>query len=165
MNRNIICGHAAQVLTSLCPGSIDLVITSPPYWQSDDGSSYDGYISDLQSVWNECARVLRPNGKLCINAPIMPVPKAVIQQHTRALKNIAFDIEHRILTETDLELYSLFVWQKQTSKMMFGSYPYPGNPIENNTIEFINIYVKPGKPPKFPRGREGCQQDRRRRVA
>ena len=34
--------------------------------------------------------------------------------------------------------------------MMFGSYPYPGNIIENNTIEFINVYVKPGKPPKFP---------------
>jgi len=29
------------------------------------------------------------------------------------------------------------------------SYPYPGNIIENNTIEFINVYVKPGKPPKF----------------
>jgi modification methylase len=34
--------------------------------------------------------------------------------------------------------------------MMFGSYPYPGNIIENNTIEFINVFVKPGKPPKFP---------------
>jgi len=34
---------------------------------------------------------------------------------------------------------------------MFGSYPYPGNIIENNTVEFINVYVKPGKPPKFDR--------------
>jgi DNA modification methylase len=33
--------------------------------------------------------------------------------------------------------------------MMFGSYPFPGNILENNTIEFINVYVKPGKPPKF----------------
>jgi DNA modification methylase len=33
--------------------------------------------------------------------------------------------------------------------MMFGSYPHPGNIIENNTVEFINVYVKPGKPPKF----------------
>ena len=114
------------------------------------GNRMRATFSVLQSVWHECARVLRPNGKLCINAPIMPVPKAVIEQHTRHLKNIAFDIEHLILAETDLLRYSLFVWQKQTSKMMFGSYPYPGNPIENNTIEFINVYVKPGKPPKFP---------------
>ena len=136
--------------------SIDLIVTSPPYWTAveyDQGenpwASYDAYLTDMQSVWNQCARVLRPNGKLCINAPIMPIPKAVIEQHTRHLKNIAFDMEYKILTETNLVRFSLFVWQKQTSKMMFGSYPYPGNIIENNTIEFINVYVKPGKPPKF----------------
>jgi len=152
----LFTGHAADVLSQFPDGCIDLVITSPPYWTAveyDQGqnpwSSYEGYLTDMQSIWTQCARVLRPNGKLCINAPIMPIPKEVIQQHTRHLKNIAFDMENRILIETDLERYSLFVWQKQTSKMMFGSYPYPGNIIENNTIEFINVYVKPGKPRKF----------------
>ena len=71
------------------------------------------------------------------------------QQHTRHLKDIAGDIGHMILARTDLERYGLFIWQKQTSKMMFGSYPFPGNIIENNTVEMINIYVKPGKPPRF----------------
>ena len=152
----LLTGHAAEIMASFADGSIDLIVTSPPYWTAveyDQGenpwASYEAYMADMQLVWNQCARVLRPNGKLCINAPIMPIPKAVIEQHTRHLKNIAFDIEHNILAETDLERYSLFVWQKQTSKMMFGSYPYPGNIIENNTIEFINVYVKPGKPPKF----------------
>ena len=152
----LFTGHAADVLSRFPDGCIDLVITSPPYWTAveyDQGThpwgSYEDYLTDMQSVWKQCARVLRPNGKLCINAPIMPIPKEVIQQHTRHLKNIAFDMENRILIETDLERYSLFVWQKQTSKMMFGSYPFPGNIIENNTIEFINVYVKPGKPQKF----------------
>ena len=152
----LFIGHAAEVLSNFPTGCIDLVVTSPPYWTAveyDQGispwSSYESYLADMHSVWNQCARVLRPNGKLCINAPIMPIPKEIIRQHTRHLKNIAFDMEHKILTETELERYSLFVWQKQTSKMMFGSYPYPGNIIENNTIEFINVFVKPGKPPKF----------------
>ncbi len=152
----LFTGHAAEVLRGFPEGSIDLVVTSPPYWNAveyDQGehswTSYEAYLADMQTVWNQCARVLRPNGKLCINAPLMPIPKDVIQQHTRHLKNIAFDMDHEILAETDLQRYSLFVWQKQTSKMMFGSYPYPGNIIENNTIEFINVYVKPGKPPKF----------------
>ena len=151
-------GHAATVMADWPSSSIDLIITSPPYWTAveyDGGKpawrSYGDYLADLQTVWKQCARVLRPNGKLCINAPIMPIPKAAIRQHTRHLKNIASDIEHKLLAETDLERYALFVWQKQTSKMMFGSYPHPGNLIENNTIEFINVYVKPGKPPKFPR--------------
>jgi modification methylase len=141
---------AAKVTAKWPAGCIDLIVTSPPYWQGDDGSSYESYLDGVQNVLVQCADKLRPNGKLCVNLPIMPIPKAVIKQHTRHLKNIAFDVERRILAETDLVRYSLFVWQKQTSKMMFGSYPYPGNPIENNTIEFINVFVKPGKPPKFP---------------
>jgi modification methylase len=156
VTNRLFTGHAADVLCRFPSGCIDLVVTSPPYWTAveyDQGAnpwaSYEAYLADMQRVWNQCARVLRPNGKLCINAPIMPIPKEVIRQHTRHLKNIAFDIEQRILAETDLQRYSLFVWQKQTSKMMFGSYPHPGNILENNTIEFINVYVKPGKPPKF----------------
>jgi DNA modification methylase len=152
----LFTGHAGDVLACFPDECIDLIVTSPPYWTAveyDQGKnpweSYDAYLTDMQLVWNHCARVLRPNGKLCINAPILPVPKQLIRQHTRHLKNIAFDMEQKILHETALKRYSLFVWQKQTSKMMFGSYPHPGNIIENNTIEFINIYVKPGKPPKF----------------
>lgn len=152
----LVAGNAAEVMAGWPDGSVDLIITSPPYWtaveyegQTADWPTYESYLDDMMRVWAQCARVLRPNGKLCINAPIMPIPKDVIEQHTRHIKNIAFDNEARILAETDLERYSLFIWQKQTSKMMFGSYPYPGNILENNTIEFINVYVKPGKPPKF----------------
>jgi DNA modification methylase len=152
----LFTGHAGDILAQFPDGCVDLVVTSPPYWNAveydkseNPWSSYEAYLEDMQTVWAQCARVLRPNGKLCINAPIMPIPKDVIQQHTRHLKNIAFDMEQRIISQTDMERYSLFVWQKQTSKMMFGSYPFPGNIIENNTIEFINVYVKPGKPPKF----------------
>jgi DNA modification methylase len=154
----LFVGHATEVLARFPAGCMDLVVTSPPYWTAveygqgaNPWTSYDAYLADMQTVWSQCARVLRPNGKLCINAPVMPIPKAVIRQHTRHLKNIAFDMEPRILSQADLERYALFIWQKQTSKMMFGSYPYPGNIIENNTIEFINVYVKPGKPPRFDR--------------
>jgi modification methylase len=156
--NRLFTGHAAQVLARFPDGCIDLVVTSPPYWTAVEYGggrapwpSYEAYLGDMQSVWSECARVLRPNGKLCINAPVLPIPKAIVRQHTRHLKTIAFDMEQRILEETELARFGLFVWQKQTSKMMFGSYPYPGNIIENNTIEFINVYVKPGKPPKFGR--------------
>jgi modification methylase len=156
-------GDAAEVLAAMPDGSLDLVVTSPPYWTAvryDGGeieggdapgswSSYEAYLADMFRIWAQCARALRPNGKLCINAPLMPIPKEIIPQHTRHLKDIAGDIGQMIVSRTDLERYGLFIWQKQTSKMMFGSYPFPGNIIENNTVEMINIYVKPGKPPKF----------------
>lgn len=156
-------GDAAEVMTRIPSGSIDLIITSPPYWTAvkyDDGATeggdapgqwatYDAYLEDIFHVWEQCARVLRPNGKLCINAPLLPIPKEIIPQHTRHLKDISGDIGQMIISRTNLERYGLFIWQKQTSKMMFGSYPFPGNIIENNTVEMIAVYVKPGKPPKF----------------
>ena len=90
--------------------------------------------------------MLRPNGKMAINTPIMPVPKKIIGgQHTRHLKNINNDIEFTILNETRFLRYSLSIWQKQTSKLMFGSYPYPGNILENNTVEFINVFQSLGE--------------------
>ena len=156
-------GDAADVMARMPSGSVDLIVTSPPYWTAvkyDDGAveggdaaeqwaTYEAYLEDMFRVWAQCGRVLRPNGKLCINAPLLPIPKEIIPQHTRHLKDIAGDIAQTIMSGTDLVRYGLFIWQKQTSKMMFGSYPYPGNIIENNTIEMINVYVKPGKPPKF----------------
>lgn len=156
--NQLIVGDAKSVLNGVPAESIDFIVTSPPYWTaveydkttSESSGDYVHYIESLLSVWKECFRVLRPNGKLAINTPIMPIPKKIIgDQHTRHLKNINNDIEYSILHNTLFLRYSLFVWQKQTSKMMFGSYPYPGNILENNTIEFINVYVKPGKPPKY----------------
>ena len=156
--NSLIVGDAGEVLNAVADDSIDLVITSPPYWtavQYDTPTTrsfgtYDEYISSLLVVWKHCERVLRPNGKLAINTPILPIPKRIIKdQHTRHIKNLSNDIEHTVLGETKFERFSLYIWQKQTSKMMFGSYPYPGNIFENNTVEFINVYVKPGKPPKY----------------
>lgn len=151
---------ALELLQRLPDECVALVVTSPPYWNVKDyehpkqigQSTYQRYLADLLKVWQEVERVLIPNGKLAIVTPIMPIPKAVdSSQHTRHLKNINNDIEHSILKHTNFHRYSLFVWQKQTTEKMFGSYPYPPNIYEDNTIEFINVFVKPGKPPSIPK--------------
>jgi DNA modification methylase len=151
----VILGDAREVLARLPEASVVCVITSPPYWNAVDygtegqigATSYEEYLGALLEVWRECERVLIPNGKLCINAPILPIPKAVMpDSHTRHLKNLSNDIEATILGALSLERFSLYVWQKQTTEKMFGSYPFPPNLFEQNTIEFINVYVKPGKP-------------------
>jgi len=132
-----------------------VAITSPPYWNMVDyefdgqigQSSYEQYLADLLAVWRETARVLVPNGKLCVNAPVMPVPKAVNRRHhTRELKDIAGDLRRSITDAGVMSLFSVYIWQKQTTTKMFGSYPFPPNIYEDNTVEFIHVYVKPGKP-------------------
>lgn len=160
INR-VIQGDSRMVLRDLPDECAALAVTSPPYWNVIDyrhngqigHSAYEDYIGGLLEVWRETARVLIPNGKLAIVSPIMPIPKTSMGgQHTRHLKNISNDIEASILADIpSLSRYSLFVWQKQTSVKMFGSYPYPPNLYEDNTIEFINVFVKGGKPPAPPK--------------
>ena len=152
----IIQGSAAATLRQIPPDCVSLAVTSPPYWDVVDYGvagqigqiSYEAYLGQLVEVWRETVRVLAPNGKLAVVTPVMPIPKAQMgDQHTRHLKNIAADIEASILASVEgLERYSIFIWKKQTTKKMFGSYPYPPNLYEDNTIEFINVYVKGGAP-------------------
>ena len=155
LQNQILTGDAISVLRAMPDACCHLAITSPPYWNVVDyecedqigQSSYEQYLADLLAVWSETARVLVPNGKLCINAPIMPVPKSVNgKQHTRELKDIAGDMRNSIVDAGLMSLFSVFIWQKQTTTKMFGSYPFPPNIYEDNTVEFIHVYVKPGKP-------------------
>lgn len=153
----VLTGDALTCLKALPSNCVALAVTSPPYWDFVDYEvegqighcGYDEYLAQLLEIWCETHRVLIPNGKLAIVTPIMPVPKSKMNgQHTRHLKNIAFDIENSILQSSiGLERFSLYVWQKQTTTKMFGSYPFPPNIYEDNTLEFINVYVKGGAPP------------------
>jgi DNA modification methylase len=158
--NQIICGDALKIMEQIKRESIHLIVTSPPYWnlvnygfEGQIGqSSYEQYIDDLRELWVEAERLLIPNGKLCINTPMIPIKKEVINnQHTRHIKNINNDIEFSIIDNTSFQRFSLYIWQKQTTEKMFGSYPYPPNIYENNTIEFINVFVKPGEPRKIPK--------------
>jgi DNA modification methylase len=137
-------------------------VTSPPYWNLVDygipgqigQGTYESYRLRLAEVWREVARTLRPNGKFCLNVPLMPLKKDVSaaefgKTHTRMLLDLPGDLKADILAHTDLLYYSLYVWEKQTTEKMFGSYPYPPNLLERNYCEFILVFVKPGKPPKY----------------
>lgn len=56
--------------------SVQLIVTSPPYWQLKDYginnqigfyNTYEDYINNLNLVWKECYRILKPGCRLCIN--------------------------------------------------------------------------------------------------
>jgi len=71
----ITCGDGSQILKQLPNNSIDLVITSPPYYNQRD---YDGlgigneknvdeYITNLMIIFKECVRVLKSSGSIVFN--------------------------------------------------------------------------------------------------
>jgi site-specific DNA-methyltransferase (cytosine-N4-specific) len=99
--------------------SIQLIITSPPYFnikdysldgyqenkkskakkgQIGDINVYETYINEMLDVWKECFRVLKPNGKLIINTPLMPMLKKELDTHyNRHIFDINSTIQNSIL--------------------------------------------------------------------
>ena len=157
-------------MCEVADNSVDLIITSPPYFNikeyatnnkrnnkkidnlpDDMGAinDYQRFIESLLLVLEECFRILKPNGKLCVNVPLMPMFKKVMNTHyNRHIFDLQSDIQQSILQYTDFYLYDLYIWNRiyQTRDLMFGSYPNPRNLYSQNTSEFITIYVKDGKP-------------------
>jgi DNA modification methylase len=174
--RNKVFLGDSRYMIDLPDTSIDLIVTSPPYFSIKDYSrdgyqnnshsakafgqigdigQFDDFIGELLEVWRECERVLKPNGKLIINTPLVPMLKSEMNTHqNRHVFDLNSSIQHSILTGLSyIHLLDTYIWNRTnpTKKLMFGSYPYPTNFYAQNTIEFITVYVKDGKSRKVSR--------------
>jgi DNA modification methylase len=58
----LLLGDCLDVLSTLSDGSVDAIVTDPPYGQTNEG--YDGPIAFGADLWRECFRVARPNAAL-----------------------------------------------------------------------------------------------------
>lgn len=157
-NHTLITGDSRNM--QLMPdNSVELIITSPPYWQLKDYGSdeqigfnenYETYINNLNLVWSECNRILKDGCRLCIN---------IGDQFARSVyygryKVIPIRTEIIRFCETiGLDYMGAVIWQKQTTMhttgggVVMGSFPYPRNGILKIDYEFILIFKKQGKSP------------------
>ncbi|MDR3112681.1 MAG: site-specific DNA-methyltransferase [Elusimicrobiota bacterium] len=73
--NKVHCDNALFFLKRLSDNSIDLVITSPPYFQQRDygyggignEATEEEYINNLVLIFNECLRVVKPTGAMVFN--------------------------------------------------------------------------------------------------
>ena len=158
--KHTIVNGDSRRMSHLPDTSVHLVITSPPYWQLKDygtdqqigyNDSYEGYINNLNLVWQESYRVLHDGCKLCVNIgdqfaravyygryKVIPIREEII----KFCENIGFDYMGAV------------IWQKVTTSntsgggVQMGSYPYPRNGILKLDYEFILIFKKLGEAPK-----------------
>ncbi len=156
-NHLIINGDSRN-MAELADNSVNLVITSPPYWQLKDyGSSnqigfddnYEDYINNLNLVWQECYRVLDNGCRLCVN---------IGDQFARAVyygryKVIPIRTEIIKFCETiSFDYMGAIIWQKKTTTnttggaSIMGSFPFPRNGILSIDYEFILLFKKLGTP-------------------
>ena len=175
MKFNTVFYKDSRSMREVDSDSIRLIITSPPYWNTKDYTldgkqekrhsrkvkgqigdirSYKRYIRSMTKTWKECHRILKPNGKLCINSPLMPILKDRYSTHyNRDIFDINSDISHDIQINTRFFLYDTYIWNRTnwSKKLMYGSYPYPPNFYAQNKVEFIAVFVKDGKPEQIPK--------------
>lgn len=144
----------------LAPGSLHLVVTSPPYWTLKDYNvsdgqmgyieDYDKFLHELDKVWKACFHALVPGGRLicvvgdvCLSRRknkgehlVMPL-HASIQEHCRAIgfNNLAPIIWHKIANA---------VYEANGNGGGFLGKPYEPNAVIKNDIEFILMERKPG---------------------
>ena len=156
--HKIIIGDSRK-MELLQDKSVQLVVTSPPYWQLKDygsseqigfNDSYEDYINNLNLVWQECFRVLGDGCRLCVNIgdqfarsvyygryKVIPIRTEII----KFCETIGFDYMGSI------------IWQKSTTMnttggaTIMGSFPYPRNGIIKLDYEFILIFKKLGIAP------------------
>ena len=124
-------------MVELPDGVVQLAVTSPPYFNIKDYSQngyqdcrhsapegddiggtndYKAYLEHLLCVWKECERVLKPNGKLCVNVPLMPMLKSDVATHyNRHIFDLQSDVQHAILENTGLFLMDVYIWNRNQS--------------------------------------------------
>lgn len=147
-------------MSQIPDASVQLVITSPPYYdlKAYEGASkeenqlgspvnFEAYVDSLNSVWKECVRVLGPDGKIAIN--IMPIFLSGNENGfgRRSTKTMMTEIEKFMDSTGEMFTFALYIWDKRKIVRFssFGSYPYPPNIFSTMPYEWIMVFSKRGK--------------------
>lgn len=150
----------ARTMRFLAPGSVHLVVTSPPYWTLKEYRraqgqlgwvvDYDEFLKELDKVWRKCFRALVPGGRLicvvgdvCLSRrknkgrhTVVPL-HASIQEHCRRIgfDNLAPIIWNKIANAA---------YEVENGCAGFLGKPYEPNAVIKNDIEFILMERRPG---------------------
>jgi DNA modification methylase len=152
--------HDARSIDFIKPGSVHLVLTSPPYWtlkeyRDSEGQmghihDYKQFIEELDRVWASCFQALVPGGRLvCVVGDVCLSRKknggrhsvvplhATIQEHCREVgfDNLTPIIWHKIANA---------VYEVEGGGGGFLGKPFEPNSVIKNDIEFILMQRKPG---------------------
>lgn len=158
--HSVILGDSRGVLDRIEPGSIHLVVTSPPYWNLKE---YEGEVADAQlghiddrreflenlnQIWSRCYTALAPGGRLCI------VVGDVCRSRREHGRHVVEPLHAYLQVECQgigFDPLSPIIWHKIANmKTEFGGNgatlgkPYEPNAIIKSDIEFILMFRKPG---------------------
>ena len=112
--NSVQCGNAAFLLKQLPSESVDLVVTSPPYWHQrcynharltiGQEKTVDNYVDSLMDVFDEIARVIRPTGSIVYNIGD--------KYHNGSLLLVPWRFAHEVLTRYNMRMVNQITWVK-----------------------------------------------------
>lgn len=166
-SKTISCQHsiyfsdARSLLKIVSPKSVNLVVTSPPYWniknygiskhQIGYANSLTRYFKNLEIIFKACVDVLKPGGHLCINVGnqfVSTDKKKNIQYHT-------IPIYEKLVTSLSHNPNLLYIWTINWEKVstsntsgggkVMGSFLYPRSPRGFQNREYIIVFQKKGQ--------------------
>jgi DNA modification methylase len=151
----------ARDLSWLTDTSVQLVVTSPPYWtlkeytpgnrnQMGHFEDYELFLSELDCVWKECKRVLVGGGRICCVVGDVCIPRKKGGRHH--LVPLHSDIQVRA-RKLGLDCLQPILWHKIANGATevagngagFYGKPYQPGAIIKNDIEYILFLRKGGE--------------------
>lgn len=135
--------HNADVRTAgiIPETSIDLIVTSPPYnvdiaYNShDDKLSYDDYLDFSRQWLAKCYRLVKPDGRLCLNIPL--------DKNKGGQQSICADLT-TIAKETGWNYHSTIIWNEQniSRRTAWGSWLSASAPFVIAPVEVIVVLYR-----------------------
>ena len=140
VTTKIYHGDAESALMSIPYESVDLVVTSPPYYNAkteySEYASMDEYLETMYYIFVAAAKTLVPGGRMCINvADYGSMPRHSIQSHFVQLLD---GVE-------GLALRNMIIWDKFPSVHLgtaWGSWKSPSNPSVRDVHEYILVFSR-----------------------
>lgn len=140
--------------------SVDLVVTSPPYWtlkkyedrdgQLGDVIEYEEFLDELDKVWRHCERVLVEGGRICCVVGDVCIPRRRDGRHR--IMPLHADIQVRARAR-GLDCLTPILWHKISNGLTeakgngtgFYGKPYQPGAVVKNDIEYILFMRKGGE--------------------
>jgi DNA modification methylase len=150
----------ARDLSWIPDNSVELVVTSPPYWtlkkyedrngQLGDVAEYEAFLSELDKVWRHCARVLVEGGRICCVVGDVCIPRKRGGRHRIMPLHADIQVRARAL---GLDCLTPILWHKiangvteaQGNGAGFYGKPYQPGAVVKNDVEYIVFMRKPGE--------------------
>lgn len=151
LKNSIFCGDNLEVLDGLPDESVNLVVTSPPYYNArleySDYVDYHDYLEHLRQVIRACHRVLSEGRFFAINISPVLLKRTSRKAQSKRL-NIPFDV-HPIFVDEGFDFIEDILWVKSSgagwSSMRGGGFARTRTPLRYKTnpiTEYILVYRK-----------------------